>query len=114
MLKQGFQQDIQQIFKAVMKDNKKKPQVILFSATIPEWLNSISKQYQEKNCTVIDLVGSMTVTIPKTIKHLFVTLKNNHDMCKIINSLCKKYLPSSSSRCFIFCETKRQVNSLYE
>ena len=69
MLKQGFQQDIENIFKSVMKEAEKKPQTLLFSATIPSWVKDISNKYQDPKCTNIDLIGDTQISVPKTIKH---------------------------------------------
>jgi ATP-dependent RNA helicase DeaD len=39
MLKQGFQEDVEKIFDYIKKHTEnKKPQTLLFSATIPDWL----------------------------------------------------------------------------
>lgn len=46
MLKQGFQEDIEKIFGLVMEQTSKKPQTLLFSATIPPWVKAISEKYQ--------------------------------------------------------------------
>jgi superfamily II DNA/RNA helicase len=39
MLRQGFQEDIEKIFQYVDKHCGKKTQNLLFSATIPTWVN---------------------------------------------------------------------------
>ncbi len=39
MLKQGFKQDIEKIYKYITDNASKKTQNLLFSATIPEWLH---------------------------------------------------------------------------
>ena len=41
-----------------------------------------------------------------------VPLKNASQIPNIAQSLCDKYLTSNTARCFIFCETKREVNEL--
>jgi superfamily II DNA/RNA helicase len=45
MLKMGFQEDIERIFGFIKRASKDKPQILLFSATIPDWVMSISHKY---------------------------------------------------------------------
>ena len=113
MLKQGFQKDIENIFQAVMKQTEKKPQTLLFSATIPSWVQEISEKYQEKNCTTIDLVGNTKISVPKTIKHFKYNIHGSSEIQEAVKKICRTF-SSSDGRCIIFCETKREVGSLYE
>ena len=43
MLNLGFQEDIEKIMSSIMEKVKEKPQFLLFSATIPEWLKNVAK-----------------------------------------------------------------------
>lgn len=56
MLKQGFQEDIEEIFKHVRKSTSNKPQTLLFSATIPDWVRNLSRNYQNENTEYIDMI----------------------------------------------------------
>lgn len=49
MLKQGFQEDLEKIYKYIKDNAPKKTQNLLFSATIPEWLHQISRTYQDED-----------------------------------------------------------------
>ncbi len=57
-----------------MEEAPKKPQVLLFSATLPEWVRAISERYQ-KNSMTVDMVGSRTESVPKTIRHLYLEIR---------------------------------------
>jgi superfamily II DNA/RNA helicase len=46
MLKMGFQKDIETIFNFINKSTSSKTQNLLFSATFPDWVSQISKNYQ--------------------------------------------------------------------
>ena len=74
MLKQGFKEEVEKVFRAVMEEAPKKPQVLLFSATLPAWVRAISDSYQANSMTV-DMVGSRTESVPKTIRHIFLEVK---------------------------------------
>lgn len=45
MLRQGFQEDIEKIFKYIKKHTDRKTQNLLFSATIPSWVLELSRTY---------------------------------------------------------------------
>ncbi len=89
MLKQGFQEDIEKIFQTIIKECSRKPQTLLFSATIPPWVKGISTKYQE-NCTVVDLIGNTEITVPKTITHLKYSIKNQSETPSTVKKLCEK------------------------
>jgi superfamily II DNA/RNA helicase len=88
MLKQGFKEDIERVFKAVMDQISTKPQTLLFSATLPSWVRSISEQYQEKNCTVVDLIGNSQITVPDTIRHYTYSIQNLEQIPHAVKILC--------------------------
>ena len=89
-----------------MKDTDKKPQTLLFSATVPSWVKEISDKYQDSRCSMIDLIGNTQISIPKTIKHFKFLLSGNSRVNCVIENICNKFL-SKNGRAIIFCETKR-------
>jgi superfamily II DNA/RNA helicase len=62
MLKIGFKEDIEMIFKYIYKSCNRKIQCLLFSATIPDWIWDISQKYQEKPQFVDMLKDGFTMT----------------------------------------------------
>ena len=89
MLKQGFKEDIEKIFKKVSDQASKKPQTLLFSATIPPWLENISRSYQT-DCHLIDRVRGSNITIPKTIKHFKYFIKGPEEITQAIKKICNQ------------------------
>ena len=67
MLNQGFQRDVEKIFEFIEKECKEKTQNLLFSATMPEWVWEISKQYQSKDFKYIDLIKNSVIQTSKTV-----------------------------------------------
>ena len=65
----GFKPDIEQVFKFISESKKVKTQNLLFSATIPEWIWSISERYQTKNRPFIDLIKNSCVQTSTTVDH---------------------------------------------
>ena len=49
MLKQGFKEEIEKIYKYIKDKAPKKTQNLLFSATIPPWLSEISETYLDQD-----------------------------------------------------------------
>ena len=113
MLKQGFKLDIEKIFESLMKECNKKPQTLLFSATIPSWVRQISEKYQDHKCSTIDLVGNTQISVPKTIKHYRYAINTYHDIRAAVKKICRGFV-SKHGRCIIFCETKKDVNKIYD
>ena len=46
MLNMGFAEDVEKVLDGAGSVNEEKPQVLLFSATTPEWVQNIAKEYQ--------------------------------------------------------------------
>jgi ATP-dependent RNA helicase DDX21 len=57
ILKQGFKEEIEKVFSEMRKVNKRKVQVLLFSATIPPWLKGLSEDYQTSDRPYINLIS---------------------------------------------------------
>ena len=49
MLKLGFKEDVERILEIAGKKSKGPIQKLLFSATIPPWIHSITKYHMDKN-----------------------------------------------------------------
>ena len=101
MLKQGFKEDIERIFDHVHK-KKKKTQNLLFSATIPEWIWSISERYQTKDRPFIDLVKDKAVRTSPTVEHY--SLKANHSEKEAyVAPIIDYFLQGKTGKVIIFC-----------
>lgn len=69
MLSMGFSDSVETILNGLGKDNGKKPQCLLFSATTPPWVKQIGRQYQE-NVIAIDATGDEGGSrTAKTVRH---------------------------------------------
>jgi ATP-dependent RNA helicase DDX21 len=110
MLKQGFQDDIEFIFKEIRETRKAKTQNLLFSATFPEWVNTLSAKYQSSDTQMVDLVSKES-EMPTTITHYLIP----HDgrMADLVHKLIAHFT-TKGGKTIIFCETKSLVNALYE
>ena len=79
MLNMGFADDVETILDGIGSRNKDKTQVLLFSATTPDWVKKIGDRYQ-KNVKSIDATtevgGARTAT---TVRHMAVQLPPGMD-----------------------------------
>ena len=110
MLKMGFQQDVEKIYHYVNKAAYKKPQSLLFSATVPIWVERIAAKFMTKQKKLIDLIKDAEIKTSKTIAHCSMNIKYKEIvplMKDIVNVYCGR-----NGRCIIFCERKDEVNQI--
>lgn len=73
MLNMGFADDVEVVLDGVGSDLEEKTQCLLFSATTPDWVRNIARQYQDSNVLSIDATtkqgGSRVAT---TVRHLAI------------------------------------------
>lgn len=111
MLNFGFQESIEQIFERLLSHkNGKKPQYLLFSATIPTWLHEISRKYIDPAREFIDLVANSEVKTAKTVEHLAINCPY-HMRVETIADVVLCY-GGRHCRTIIFTETKSEANDI--
>lgn len=101
MLDMGFFDDI----KTIISSCPKKRQTLLFSATFPEEIKEISKQFMINPTQVL-------IDTPHAefdIEQRFYEVANKTDKFLVLKSLLSHYKPSSA---LIFCNTKQQTADL--
>lgn len=113
MLKIGFKEAIERIYEYITKNAPKKPQNLLFSATIPPWVKDISQTYQDRDCKFINLIKEEELTTPLTLTHYALRLPKNEEIYRprVIGNLLKKYA-TKAGNAIIFCERKSDVDRL--
>ena len=111
MLNLGFQESIEQILDK-LKEHKKedKPQYLLFSATMPNWIHSIIKKYIDENREFIDLIKNSEVKTAKTVEHLAINCPY-HMRVETIGDVVLCY-GGRHCRTIIFTETKSEANDI--
>ena len=101
MLQMGFMMELEQ----VIADTPSRRQTLLFSATMPKGIRSISNQYM-KNISEIR-VKSRTITLDE-IEQLVVET-NDESKLQVLTELLDKYNPFLA---IIFCKTKKNAEEL--
>ena len=73
MLDMGFEEDMETILSQAPVER----QTMLFSATLPAWVNKIARRYQ-KNPMIVDLVGAKdTGRLAETISLMLMQVRNS-------------------------------------
>ena len=99
MLDMGFIDDIN----SIIKTTPKKRQTLLFSATMPDAIVSISRRYMVEPENVI--IKGETLTAPK-IDQIFYEIKHNEK----VEALSRLIDITDSGRFLVFCHTKRECD----
>jgi superfamily II DNA/RNA helicase len=56
MLKMGFKDDVDKILKYIRSKSNSVHQTLLFSATLPEWIMNLSKNYLKPDHKVVNMI----------------------------------------------------------
>lgn len=113
MLKQGFAEEIEKILKHVIPGSELckttvKPQVLLFSASIPSWVHNVAKSYLSPDRISVDLVQDATTETPLEVKH-FVLPCHFSQRSQVLADTLIMY---GTGRTIIFTKTKKEANEL--
>lgn len=104
MLKMGFREDIEEIFRRTKRDK----QVLLFSATMQKPILKLAKNYMKDDYQELSVVSNVKTS--KNIEQRYYLVNRNtrtESMCRIMDN----YNPKKA---LIFCKTKKDVDKLYE
>ncbi|ELU03439.1 hypothetical protein CAPTEDRAFT_52524, partial [Capitella teleta] len=112
MLDMGFAENVDEILQTRYNENdvESNPQTLLFSATMPDWVQKTSQKYMKKNTRNIDLVGRERVRTSITVQHLALQC-NYQDRAATVGDVLRVY-SGSQGRAMVFCETKRDADDL--
>ncbi|NCB93523.1 MAG: DEAD/DEAH box helicase [Clostridia bacterium] len=103
MLNMGFRDDIETILEGVPKEH----QTVLFSATMPRPILEITKRFQ--NNAKLVKVTRQELVVPNIEQFYYEVRPNTKE--QVLERLLGMYTPKRS---VVFCNTKRQVDSLVE
>jgi len=104
MLNMGFREPIEKI----MESTPLVKQTLLYSATIPDWVKGLCKNYLKPDFVTVDLVSDQTVKTAVTVKHYYIVTPGQAE--SILGLLVKTY--SKGGKTMIFCDKKAQANDL--
>uniref|UniRef100_A0A7N0TED4 Helicase ATP-binding domain-containing protein n=1 Tax=Kalanchoe fedtschenkoi TaxID=63787 RepID=A0A7N0TED4_KALFE len=91
MLAVGFEEDVEVILETLPP----KRQSMLFSATMPAWVNKLARKYLDKPLT-IDLVGHQDEKLAEGIKLYAIPAATSNSKRSILSDLIAVFLPNKS------------------
>lgn len=112
MLDMGFQEEITTIFEAFKNEDstKGKLQVLLFSATMPQWVHSIVNRYMSKDHKIVDLVGDQKMKAVTTVRH--IAIPSHWQMLgSTVNDIIAMFA-GREGRVLVFCQTKLDCDTV--
>lgn len=101
MLKMGFQEDVE----TILKDTPSERQTVLFSATIPNEIKSIAKNYQ-KDSKIIKAEANQLTVESVTQNYYVVNRKDKLNLVKRILDI------ETTKSAIVFANTKREVDEI--
>ncbi|CAN7089890.1 unnamed protein product [Brassica rapa subsp. narinosa] len=107
MLRMGFVDDVELILGNV--EDPKKVQTLLFSATLPSWVQTIAARFLKQDKKTIDLVGNDKMKASNSVRHIALPC-SKQAMSRLIPDIISLY--SSGGSTIIFTETKDQASEL--
>lgn len=72
MLKLGFKEDVERILANIKEKSPKDVQILLFSATVPRWIQSVAQEHLTPGFKTIDLAQNLKNKTSKTVHHLAI------------------------------------------
>jgi ATP-dependent RNA helicase DDX21 len=107
MLNMGFVDDVEKILNAGV--HAAAVQTLLFSATLPRWVQEITRRFLKPGFETVDLVGNETMKASTSVKHLLLPCHWSQ-RATIVTELVKCY--GVCGRTIVFTETKNDANEL--
>ncbi|XP_064633451.1 nucleolar RNA helicase 2-like [Lineus longissimus] len=111
MLDMGFADNVEEILKsAYNRESQKNPQTLLFSATVPKWVNEVAMKYMSDDLVRVDMVGRDRMKTSTTVKHYAIKC-SYQDRGSTIGDIVQVY-SGSHGRAMVFCQTKKDADEL--
>lgn len=111
MLDMGFSQSVEDILaESYRGGTTEKPQTLIFSATLPPWVQRTAKKYMAEDKKIVDLIGDQELKASETIQHLAIKCPYQ-TRATTIRDIVQVY-SGAHSRTLIFTETKNDANNL--
>ncbi|XP_024973501.1 DEAD-box ATP-dependent RNA helicase 7 [Cynara cardunculus var. scolymus] len=107
MLRQGFVEDVEYILGKV--NDASNVQTVLFSATLPSWVNQIASKFLKPNKKIVDLVGFEVMKASENVRHIIMPCSSSA-RSQVIPDIIRHH--SSGGRTIIFTETKDYCSEL--
>jgi len=110
MLDIGFADDVEEILGYMSEVEAANRQVVLFSATIPGWVQSIAQKYMRGSPVVVDLTQDIANKSSGTITHQCLQC-NHQERAKVLGDILLTHV-GPKDRVIVFADMKKDCNEL--
>eukprot|EP01105_Mastigella_eilhardi_P002686 TRINITY_DN1342_c0_g1_i2.p1 TRINITY_DN1342_c0_g1~~TRINITY_DN1342_c0_g1_i2.p1 ORF type:complete len:495 (+),score=105.54 TRINITY_DN1342_c0_g1_i2:109-1485(+) len=107
MLSLGFQEPVEKILSGIPKEPSH--QTLLFSATLPGWVKSLTSKYLQHDFNTVDLVKESAYAVPEQVRHMCVCCPRE-SKATVLGDLIKMY--GKDGRTIVFCDFKNEASEL--
>lgn len=108
MLNLGFKENVTFIVDTIKSAGLKDLQCLMFSATIPKWVESIAYSFLKPGHSKIDLVKDLKNKTSKTVAHLAINCPYQNR----ISTLADVLICYGGGQTIVFTQTKKEANDL--
>ena len=106
MLNMGFADDVEKILQSVDRSLTHPIQTLLFSATIPSWVQNVAKKYLKPDHKRVDLVGEVAQKASATVSHYAIACHWS-ERNALLKEVIAAYGSGEKTRTIVFTETKK-------
>ncbi|KAJ3116785.1 hypothetical protein HDU96_008802 [Phlyctochytrium bullatum] len=119
MLDIGFAESMEKILQQIREQKQAQSaflpptlQTLLFSATLPDWVNGVLSKYMRPDRETVDLIGSQKLKTSENVKH-FAIPSRWQNRADVLGDIVAVYgRTGGSGRTIVFVETKGEANEL--
>lgn len=108
MLNLGFKENVEEIMDTIKSANLKDLQCLMFSATIPRWVQTIAQTFLKPGFATIDLVKDLKNKTSKTVAHLAINCPYQNRLSALADIL----ICYGGGQTIVFTSTKKEANDL--
>lgn len=109
MLNLGFKEDVEKIMGTIKAAGPRDLQALMFSATVPRWVQQICNAFLSPNYQMLDLVKDLKNKTSRTVAHLAINVPY-HNRVQALADILICY--GGTGQTIIFTSTKAEANSL--
>ena len=106
MLNMGFADDVEKILQSVDRSPTHPIQTLLFSATIPSWVQNVAKKYLKPDHKRVDLVGEVAQKASADVSHYAIACHWS-ERNALLKEVIAAYGSGEKTRTIVFTETKK-------
>ena len=109
MLNMGFMEHVEQIINTIKKEGPQDVQSLLFSATVPRWVQDVARNMLKPGHGSVDLVRDLKNKTAKKVQHLAIQCPYQVRISTLADILI---CYGGSGQTIVFCQTKKEANQL--